>query len=175
MVKSRLTANPLQAPAMKHTLYRILLAALVADIVGTIIILLFAAAFSGGANDDSVLGYAGLTAFIMGVGAALALPAAALGVLLGDLIAPNAGVGRIVAFAALGAGLGAFIGTPVVGGLSGVAGGIVGSLGKQNSLGAMEREERAGWIRRPHVAVPLLLSIVIYLAATLIFRGSLLD
>jgi hypothetical protein len=117
--------------SMKRTLARIILAALVADVVGTVLILLFAVTFVGTNAENPILSYAGLAGAMLAIGGVLALPTAALGVVLGDLIAPAAGVSRTVVFAALGAGLGAFMGTPVVGGVSGVAGGIVGSYTRE--------------------------------------------
>lgn len=101
---------------MKRTLARIVLAALVADVVGTILILLFAATFTGSTTETPILSYAGLAGAMLAIGGVLALPTAALGVVLGDLMAPPAGISRTVVFAALGAGLGAFMGTPMVGG-----------------------------------------------------------
>lgn len=158
---------------MKRTLARIVLAALVADVVGTILILLFAATFTGSTTENPILSYAGLAGAMLAIGGVLALPTAALGVVLGDLMAPPAGISRTVVFAALGAGLGAFMGTPMVGGVSGFAGGIVGSYTRGSD--PLPNAEGPTWSKLALLAALVLLCALVYFSFTAIARLTLLD
>ena len=158
---------------MKRTLARIVLAALVADVVGTILILLFAATFAGTTAENPILSYAGLAGAMLAIGGVLALPTAALGVVLGDLMAPPAGISRTVVFAALGAGLGAFMGTPVVGGVSGFAGGIVGSYTREPD--PFRDSEGPTWTKLALLAALVLLCALVYFSLAAIARVTLLD
>ena len=158
---------------MKRTLARIVLAALVADVVGTILILLFAATFTGSTTETPILSYAGLAGAMLAIGGVLALPTAALGVVLGDLMAPPAGISRTVVFAALGAGLGAFMGTPMVGGVSGFAGGIVGSYTRRSD--PLPNAEGPTWSKLALLAALVLLCALVYFSFTAIARLTLLD
>ena len=159
---------------MKRTLARILLAALVADVVGTVLIILFAVTFTGGTGTENpLLSYALLAGAMLLLGGLLALPTAALGVVLGDLVAPAAGVPRTVVFVALGAGLGAFMGTPVVGGVSGAAGGMVGSYAR--GLDPLPDAEGPTWRKLALLAALVLLCALAYFSLAAIARLSLLD
>lgn len=158
MVKPRLSADAAtKHQSMKRTLYRILLAALMADAVGTVLILFFAATFVGNPAENTALAYAKLAWVILAIGGFVALPTAALGVVLGDMVAPSAGVSRTVAFAAIGAGLGAFMGTPLVGGVSGFAGGIVGSFTRKPVPA-----EQPTWAKLGLLATLVLLCALVY-------------
>ena len=156
--------------SMKRTLYRILLAALIADVVGTALILFFAATFAGNPAENSALAYARLAGVILAIGGIVALPTAALGVVLGDMVAPSGGVSRTVAFAAIGAGLGAFMGTPLVGGVSGFAGGIVGSYPRFDPTLPVEEPS---WRKLLLVASLVLLCALVHFAG--ISRLSFMD
>jgi len=114
---------------LKRTLCRMLLAAVAADVAGTIIIFLLAASVAPDPA-HAVSSFATIAPFIMGYGLAFAVPAAVIGVLIGDRLAPVSGPRRTVAFLLLGTTFGAVLGTPVIGGLSGAAGGIAGSFGR---------------------------------------------
>jgi len=152
---------------MKRILTRIVLAALVADAVGAILILFFAATFVGTTAENPVLSYARLAGVTLAIGGVLALPTAALGVVLGDLMAPQAGVSRTIIFAALGAGLGAFMGTPVVGGVSGFAGGIVGSFTRE--VVPLPDAEGPTWTKLALLAALVLLCALIYFSLAALF------
>jgi hypothetical protein len=158
---------------MKRTLARIALAAVVADVVGTVLILLFAVTFMGTTAKNPILSYAGLAGATLAIGGVLALPTAALGVVLGDLIAPAAGVSRTVVFAALGAGLGAFMGTPVVGGVSGAAGGIVGSYTRET--GPPRDSEGPTWTKLALLAALVLLCALVYFSLAAISWSTFSD
>jgi hypothetical protein len=158
---------------MKRTLARILLAAVVADVVGTILILLFAATFAGSTTENALLSYAALAGGILALGGVLALPAAALGIVLGDMVAPPAGVSRTVVFVALGAALGAFMGTPIIGGVSGAAAGIVGSYRRETV--SLPVTPDPTWIRLALLAGLVLLCALVYFSLSAISRLIFLD